>query len=47
MFLHERVSVIRWAGVLLIMLGAALISYSQHAKEKAPLTAVLTSPRPQ
>ena len=46
MFLHERVSVIRWAGVVLIMLGAALISYSQHAKEKAPLQAVHTSPPP-
>ena len=44
MFLHERVSVIRWAGVVLIMIGAALISYSQHAKEKAPLQAVHASP---
>jgi drug/metabolite transporter (DMT)-like permease len=35
-FLGERVSVIRWAGVVLIMLGAALISYSEHSKPKAP-----------
>lgn len=32
-FLNERVSAIRWIGVVLIMLGAALISYSQQAKE--------------
>src|SRR5215475_9024265 len=33
-FLHEQVSSIRWAGVVFIMIGAALISYSQHRKEK-------------
>lgn len=33
-FLQEHVSTIRWAGVVLIMLGAALISYSEHAKPK-------------
>lgn len=38
-FLHERVSAVRWAGVVLIMIGAALISYSQHSKEKPPLAA--------
>jgi drug/metabolite transporter (DMT)-like permease len=43
-FLHEQVSPVRWAGVILIMLGAALISYSQHAKEKTPLTAASTVP---
>jgi drug/metabolite transporter (DMT)-like permease len=32
MFLHEQVSTVRWAGVLLIMIGAALISYSEHSK---------------
>jgi drug/metabolite transporter (DMT)-like permease len=31
-FLNERVSSVRWAGVVFIMIGAALISYSQHAK---------------
>jgi drug/metabolite transporter (DMT)-like permease len=31
-FLHERVSPARWAGVVLIVLGAALISYSEHSK---------------
>jgi len=33
-FLDERVSAVRWIGVVLIMLGAALISYSQQVKEK-------------
>ena len=33
-FLHEHVSPTRWIGVGLIMLGAAFISYSEHAKEK-------------
>ena len=33
-FLHETVSCVRWVGVILIMLGAACISYSEHAKEK-------------
>jgi drug/metabolite transporter (DMT)-like permease len=35
-FLHEQVTSIRWAGVLFIMIGAALISYSEHQKEKPP-----------
>jgi uncharacterized membrane protein len=35
LFLHEQVSVIRWAGVILIMLGAALISYSEHEPKPA------------
>jgi len=33
-FLGETVSVVRWLGVILIVIGAAFISYSQHAKEK-------------
>ena len=33
-FLDERVSAMRWVGVILIVIGAAFISYSQHAKEK-------------
>lgn len=32
--LHERVDTLRWSGVALIVLGAALISYGEHAKEK-------------
>jgi uncharacterized membrane protein len=38
-FLHERVSSVRWAGVVFIMIGAALISYSEHAKPKPTLPA--------
>ena len=34
-FLGEQVSAVRWIGVILIMIGAAFISYSQHAKEKS------------
>jgi drug/metabolite transporter (DMT)-like permease len=35
-FLHERVSPVRWVGVVCVMIGAALISYSEHAKKSAP-----------
>jgi drug/metabolite transporter (DMT)-like permease len=35
-FLNERVSVVRWIGVILIVIGAALISYSQQAKGQSP-----------
>ena len=42
-FLNERVSPTRWAGVVLIMAGAALISYSEHAKPKpAPAAVAIT-----
>jgi len=34
LFLHEQVSAVRWAGVIFIMFGAALISYSEHVKPK-------------
>ncbi|MEP6662894.1 MAG: EamA family transporter [Verrucomicrobiota bacterium] len=34
-FLHERVDGIRWGGVALIILGAMLISYSEHNKPKS------------
>lgn len=33
-FLGESVSWVRWIGVIFIMIGAAFISYSEHAKEK-------------
>ena len=33
-FLGEKVSSVRWAGVIFIMIGAALISYSEHSKPK-------------
>ena len=38
-FLHEHVSALRWAGVVLVMLGAALISYSEHQRDSAPTAA--------
>jgi drug/metabolite transporter (DMT)-like permease len=34
--LKEKVDGLRWGGVALIMLGAALISFGEHNKEKAP-----------
>src|ERR1051326_4577503 len=40
LFLNEHPSGIRWLGVLLIMLGAALISYSEHVKTK-PIPTVI------
>ena len=42
--LHEEVSFIRWAGVLLIMLGAGLITYSEKMKPKPPAPAAATAP---
>jgi drug/metabolite transporter (DMT)-like permease len=43
LILHEQVSGVRWAGVLLIVLGAGLVSYSEKDKEqgKTPLPASL------
>jgi drug/metabolite transporter (DMT)-like permease len=35
-FLGERVSPVRWIGVILIVIGAAFISYSQHMKGASP-----------
>ena len=35
-FLGEYVSITRWIGVALIVLGAGFISYSEHAREKPP-----------
>jgi len=39
-FLAEKVSPVRWAGVVFIMIGAALISYSEHSKPKLPAATV-------
>ncbi len=44
LFLGEHVSSVRWAGVVLIMAGAALISYSEHAKPRDPAAPGNTSP---
>ena len=35
-FLHEHVSSLRWAGVILSMIGAALIGFSGHPKATGP-----------
>ncbi|HSY43055.1 MAG TPA: EamA family transporter [Candidatus Acidoferrum sp.] len=35
-FLGETVSAARWFGVILIVIGAAFISYSEHTKEEPP-----------
>ena len=35
-FLGESVSPVRWIGVILIVIGAAFISYSQHMKDQSP-----------
>jgi drug/metabolite transporter (DMT)-like permease len=37
--LKEEVSALRWAGVALIVIGAALVSYSEKAKSKPPESA--------
>lgn len=34
--LHEDVSLLRWSGVLLIMLGAGIITYSEKVLEQKP-----------
>ena len=43
-FLGEKVSSVRWAGVIFIMIGAALISYSEHAKPKPSPPAAALEP---
>lgn len=44
--LHERVSGLRWGGVLLIVLGSALITWSEQKKEaeKSAVKPVAASP---
>jgi len=44
-FLHEHVSSVRWAGVVLIMLGAALISYSEHNKDGPAQSSLAAQPQ--
>ena len=43
-FLHERVSPARWTGVVLIMGGAALITWSEKMKEKEAPAPELVQP---
>ena len=50
LFLGERVSAVRWVGVIFILIGAAFISYSEHAKQKetpAPAAADTTKVSPE
>lgn len=35
-YLHEQVTLTRWAGVALIMMGAGLITWSEKSKQKSP-----------
>jgi drug/metabolite transporter (DMT)-like permease len=42
-FLHERVSGLRWAGVVFIMIGAALIIYSEQQKDKSASESIAQS----
>ena len=39
LILKEEVSALRWAGIVLIVIGAALVSYSEKAKPKPPAPA--------
>ena len=33
-YLNERIDALRWAGVILIVLGAALITFTEKKKER-------------
>jgi drug/metabolite transporter (DMT)-like permease len=46
-FLGESVSPVRWIGVILIMIGAGFISFSEHAKEKPAPSAKSDSVTPK
>ena len=43
--LHEEVSAVRWGGVILIMAGTALISWSEKVKPRPTPTQALSQPR--
>lgn len=45
--LHERVNALRWSGVVIIVIGAALISYGEHQQEKTAPAAVETNSAPR
>src|SRR3954467_13807985 len=40
--LHEPVNALRWSGVIVIVIGAAIISYGEHQKDKDPSPATQT-----
>jgi drug/metabolite transporter (DMT)-like permease len=47
---HENVSALRWSGVVLIVIGASLVGWSEKAKEpgaaKGPIAGASDSSRP-
>jgi uncharacterized membrane protein len=46
-FLREDISVLRWAGIALIVVGAGIITWSEKVKERdAALAQPVTSPGP-
>lgn len=42
--LHEKVNAMRWSGVIVIVIGAALISYGEHQKDAEKPSAEIQSP---
>lgn len=42
-FLGETVSSVRWVGIVFILIGAAFISYSEHAKKPAAPASAATA----
>lgn len=42
--LHEKVNALRWSGVIVICIGAALISYGEHQKDVSKPPTELQSP---
>jgi drug/metabolite transporter (DMT)-like permease len=43
-FLNEKVSPMRWAGVVLVVMGAILIGYSEKLNERAKAAAAASNP---
>jgi uncharacterized membrane protein len=46
LILKEEVSAVRWAGILLIVIGASLVRYSEKSKEKPAPTAAAATQNP-
>ena len=44
LILHENVNALRWIGVIVIVIGAAIISYGEHQKDVSKPTAEMQSP---
>lgn len=42
---HEEVSSLRWSGVILIVIGAALVGWSEHVKARPPAHPTLSGSR--